>query len=135
MYSNCCCSCSFEPEIIKIGQSSHKMYSNNILNFQESTAILNACTKSLETYLIHLVYIIQIHTYINSYIYMYAHIFTYTLKSKAFEFSTRAFIPFKPLNRPGKGISSSSLSFSEKFTLEYILLLCIFYENWMYLAF
>ena len=25
-YSNCCCSCSFEPEIIKIGQSSHKMY-------------------------------------------------------------------------------------------------------------
>ena len=23
VYSNCCCSCSFEPEIIKIGQSSH----------------------------------------------------------------------------------------------------------------
>ena len=42
MYSNCCCSCSFEAEIIKIG---HKMYSNNILNFQESTTILNACTK------------------------------------------------------------------------------------------
>ena len=33
VYSNCCCSCSFEPEIIKICQSSHKMYSNNILNF------------------------------------------------------------------------------------------------------
>ena len=45
VYSNCCCSCSFEPEIIKIGQSSHKMYSNNILNFQESTTILNANTK------------------------------------------------------------------------------------------
>ena len=45
MYSNSCCSCSFEPEIIKIGQSSHKMYSNNILNFQESLTILNACTK------------------------------------------------------------------------------------------
>ena len=45
VYSNSCCSCSFEPEIIKIGQSSHKMYSNNILNFQESTTILNACTK------------------------------------------------------------------------------------------
>ena len=45
MYPNCCCSCSFEPEIIKIGQSSHKMYSNNIVNFQESTIILNACTK------------------------------------------------------------------------------------------
>ena len=34
VYSNCCCSCWFEPEIIKIGQSSHKMYSNNILNFK-----------------------------------------------------------------------------------------------------
>ena len=45
VYSNCCCSCSFEPEIIKISQSSHKMYSNNILNSQESTSILNACTK------------------------------------------------------------------------------------------
>ena len=45
VYSNCCCNCSFEPEIIKIGQSSHKMYSNNIVNFQESTAILNAHTK------------------------------------------------------------------------------------------
>ena len=45
VYSNCCCSCSFEPEILKIGQSSHKMYSNNIVNFQESTTILNAHTK------------------------------------------------------------------------------------------
>ena len=45
VYSNCCCSCSFEPEIIKIGHSSHKMYINNIVNFQESTTILNACTK------------------------------------------------------------------------------------------
>ena len=35
VYSNCCCSCWFESEIIKIGQSSHKMYSNNILNFTE----------------------------------------------------------------------------------------------------
>ena len=33
VYSNCCCYCSFKPEIIKISQSSHKMYSNNILNF------------------------------------------------------------------------------------------------------
>ena len=45
VYSNSCCSCSFEAEIIKIGLSSHKMYSNNILNFHESTTILNACTK------------------------------------------------------------------------------------------
>ena len=42
VYSNCCCSCSFEPEI---GQSSHKMYSNNILNSQASTTILNAHMK------------------------------------------------------------------------------------------
>ena len=47
MYSNCCCSCSFKAEIIKIGQSSHNMYSNNILNFQESTTILNAHTKKV----------------------------------------------------------------------------------------
>ena len=45
VYSNSCCSCSFESEILKIGQSSHKMYSNNIVNFQESMTILNACTK------------------------------------------------------------------------------------------
>ena len=46
-YSNCCCSCWFEPEIIEIGQSSYKMYSNNIVNFQESTTILNAHTKKV----------------------------------------------------------------------------------------
>ena len=45
VYSNSCCSCSFEAEILKIGQSSHKMYSNNIVNFQESMTNLNACTK------------------------------------------------------------------------------------------
>ena len=47
VYSNCCCSCSFEAEIIKSGQSSHKMYSNDILNFQESTTILNAYMKKV----------------------------------------------------------------------------------------
>ena len=46
VYSKCCCSCLFEAEIIKIGQSSH-MYSNNIVNFQESTTILNTCTKKV----------------------------------------------------------------------------------------
>ena len=45
VYSNCCCSCSFEAEIIKMGQSSQERYSNNILNFQETTSILNAYTK------------------------------------------------------------------------------------------
>ena len=34
VYSNCCCSCLFEPEIIKIGQSSHKMYSNKYWIFK-----------------------------------------------------------------------------------------------------
>ena len=47
VYSNCCCSYSFEPEIIKISQSSLKMYSNYILNFQDSTTILNAHTKKV----------------------------------------------------------------------------------------
>ena len=47
VYSNCCCSCWFKAEIMEIGQSSHKMYSNNILNFQESTTILNAHTKKV----------------------------------------------------------------------------------------
>ena len=45
VYSNCCSSFSFDPEIMKIFQSYHDMYSNNILSFQESTSILNACTK------------------------------------------------------------------------------------------
>ena len=51
VYSNYYCSCSFKAEILKIGQSSHKMYSNNIVNFQESRTISNACTKEkkLET--------------------------------------------------------------------------------------
>ena len=31
----------------KIGQSFYKMYSNNRVNFQESTTILNACTKKV----------------------------------------------------------------------------------------
>ena len=47
VYSNSCCSCSFGPEIIKNGQSSHNMYSNNILNFQGSATILNAHTKKV----------------------------------------------------------------------------------------
>ena len=43
VHSNSYYSYSFEPEIIKIGLFSHKMYSNNILNFQESKTILNDC--------------------------------------------------------------------------------------------
>ena len=57
VYSNCCCSCWFEPEIIKICQSSHKMYSNNIVNFQESTTILNAHTEKVWKLIICTLYI------------------------------------------------------------------------------
>ena len=64
MYSNCCCSCSFEPEIIKIGQSSHNVYSNNIVNLQESTTVLNACTKNVW----------KLIEYIYEYIYIYIYI-------------------------------------------------------------
>ena len=49
VYSNCCCSCSFEPEIIKIGQSSDKMSSNNILYFQESDNFKCLYEKNLKT--------------------------------------------------------------------------------------
>ena len=65
VYSNCCCSCLFESEIIKIGQSSHKMYSNNIVNFQESTTILNGCTKKSG----NLLKALRIYIYIYIYIY------------------------------------------------------------------
>ena len=71
VYSNCCCSCSFEPEILKIGQSSHKMYSNNILNCQESTIIWNACTKKSGNLLnAPRIYIV---VYIYIYIFIYIH--------------------------------------------------------------
>ena len=55
VYSNCCCSCSFKPAIIKIGQSSDKMYSNKIVNFQESMTILNAHMKKVWKHHMHLV--------------------------------------------------------------------------------
>ena len=45
VYSNSYCCCSFEPEMIKIGLSSHKIDSNNIVNFQASTTMLDASTK------------------------------------------------------------------------------------------
>ena len=62
VYSN---SCWFEPEIIKIGQSSHRMYSNNILNFQEFMTILNAYTKKVRKRIV-----------CTSYIYIYIYIYT-----------------------------------------------------------
>ena len=47
VYSNSGYSCSFEPETIKICQSSLNIYSNNIENFQESTTIFIAHTKKV----------------------------------------------------------------------------------------
>ena len=83
VYSNCCCSCSFEPEIIKNCQSSHKMCSNNIVNFQESTTILNAHTKKVWKIIVCTSYIyMHAHCiYINIYIYIlyiYIYIRTHT---------------------------------------------------------
>ena len=72
MYSNSCCSCSFKAEIIKIGPSSHKMYDNNILDFQESSTILNVCTKKSGN-LLKAQYI---------YIYIYIYIYTKVLKTQ-----------------------------------------------------
>ena len=65
VYSSCCCLCSFEFEIIKIGQSSYKMYRNKILNVQVSTTILNACTKKFWNLLMN-----HIHVYIHTYIHV-----------------------------------------------------------------
>ena len=59
VYSNCCCSCSFEAEIIKLGQSSHKMYSNNILNFRVFTRILNAHTKKVWKLIVYIYIVIH----------------------------------------------------------------------------
>ena len=61
MYFNCCCRCLFEAEIIKIDQSSHKMYSNNILNFQVSTKVLNARTKNVWKPIVCTSYILDIY--------------------------------------------------------------------------
>ena len=82
VYSNFCCSCSFEPEIIKIGESSHKIYSNNILNSRVFDNFQCLHKKSLETYWIHHVCIyryIVIHRqtvslyHNSSYIYIYSY--------------------------------------------------------------
>ncbi len=59
LYSNCCRMCSFEPEIIKNDLSSYQMYSNNIVNFQESMTILNASTKKSGNIYIYIIIIIM----------------------------------------------------------------------------
>ena len=81
MYSNSCCSCSFKPEIKKLGQSSHKLYSNKILNFQESMTILDVHRKKVwelivcTSYVYWYVYIyVCIHVFIYIYVYIYVYI-------------------------------------------------------------
>ena len=81
VYSNCCCSCWLEPKILKIGQWSHKMYSNNIVNFQESTPILHACTKSIRKLTVCTIYI-YIYIYIYFYISQHRHTHTYVFYIK-----------------------------------------------------
>ena len=51
-YSNCCCSCSFEREIIKICQSSHKMYSNKEFSWVYNN-LKCLYKKTLESYWMH----------------------------------------------------------------------------------
>ena len=75
VYSYLSCSCLFEAEIMKIGQSSHKIYSNNIVNFQVSTTILNACTKKKSRNLLN-----------SPRIYIYIYIYIVLRKSKARKF-------------------------------------------------
>ena len=77
VYSNSCCSCFFEPGIIKIGQSSHEIYSNNILNFQESMINLNARTKKVWKLIVctSCIYIYNIFINIMYYIYIYIYIY------------------------------------------------------------
>ena len=65
VYSKCCCSCWFDPEInLKNGQSSHKMYSNNIEFSRVYDNFKWLYKKSLENYWMH-------HVYIYIYIYIY----------------------------------------------------------------
>ena len=80
VYSNYCCSCSFEAEIMRIGQSSHKMYSNKILNFQESTTMLIAHTKKVWKLIVcsSWIYIIVISRSARHYVNLYKLLSTFT---------------------------------------------------------
>ena len=85
VHSNCCCNCSFKPIIIKIGQSSHKMYGNKIMNFQESMTILNAPTKIVWELIVCTSYI---------YIYIYIYVLFKKKKTKSVTFFFNLFIYF-----------------------------------------
>ena len=88
VYSNCCCSSWCESEIMKIGQSSHKMYSNNIVNLKESTPILNTCTKKVWNLIEYTTYTgylktVATHWYDNSYCIVF---FQLSLKQQSYHF-------------------------------------------------
>ena len=106
VYSNSCCSCWFEPEILKIGQSSHKIDSNKILNFQESTTILNAhtkkvwklnaCTSLLDVFLdVHVCVCVCIFVCVCIYIYIHNHTMT--------DVYTAWLLPTKPSSHDDSG--------------------------------
>ena len=74
--------------ITKISQSSHKMYSNNTVNFQESTTISNACTLKVWKLIECISYMYMdiracisvhthTHTHTHTHIYIYIYIYIY----------------------------------------------------------
>ena len=83
LYSNCCCSCSFEAEIIKINQSSRKMYSNKYTEFSRvynNSKFLNKKVWKLfecTTYTYIHIYITCIFIYIHRYSWIYIYIYIY----------------------------------------------------------
>ena len=110
VYSNCCFSCSFESEIIKIDQSYDKMYSNNILNFTESTTILNTCTKKSGNLLkeprIFSIWIIPNSSsidiqYIYICIYIYIYIIIMSHNQQGYPWPSLATPPYRPLLSAG----------------------------------
>ena len=88
VYSNCCFSGSFEPKIIKIGPLSYKMYSNNILNFQESMTILNAHTKKVWKLIVCTSYFTSCWQYVQSFLTLVVGIKTWELISKTLVYLT-----------------------------------------------
>ena len=70
--SNSYCSCSFELRIFKIRQASHTIYSNKILDFQESITILNASTKKVWKLIEYTTY-----SYLLDFLFGFCHIYIY----------------------------------------------------------
>ena len=110
VYSNCYCSCSFEREIIRIGQSSHKIYSYKILNFQESMTILNVCTKKSGNLLKA------------PHIYVFDHLLLFYWKSRLGFFFLTLWLQLKTLPKSPES-KQSSLNLAEGFNDELLFFL------------